>query len=151
MLVSDYKVDASHAAFAKAVNLDPRMGEALSPLIEFHATSILIDTIRIVPTTLADDRRMAHLTRPVSVGVASTAGTPGVEFSASSAVSRVDISRPDGTLVRSIVGGATPSRWDLRTDAGAPVAGGLYRARVVGRGVSGRSIVTQVYVGLVRR
>jgi hypothetical protein len=42
--------------------------------------------------------------------------------------------------------------WDLLTDAGAPVAGGLYRVHVQGRDPSGRPVAPQVlYFGVVRQ
>ena len=59
---------------------------------------------------------------------------------------------PDGTQVRSLPTGAGESvRWDLLTDAGTPVSGGLYRVRVRGIGPSGRTAPMQMlYLGVVQ-
>lgn len=151
VLITEAKVSDANVAFAKAVSLDPRMHEALLPLVEFHTHSTTVDAMRTRAATLPRDRGQAFMPARVSIGVASTGGTLNVEFSAAGVISRVDISRPDGTLVRSMPTSATPARWDLKSDAGAPVAGGLYRARIFTRDASGRSTVTPLYVGLVRR
>jgi Tfp pilus assembly protein PilF len=151
LLVSEGKLPESTKAFGKAVHLDPRMGEALSPLIEFHATPTSVESVRDLPSAFVHDRGSDLLARPVSAGASMRGGDAGVEFTGVAPVSRVDISRPDGTLIRSIAAGSTSVHWDLKADGGAPVAGGLYRATVVTRDVSGRSRVTQLYVGLVRR
>ena len=151
LLVAEGKTTESNKAFAKAVALDPRMAEALSPLIEFHATATSVGEASNLATALTRGRGHDLFTRPVIAGATSAGGTPSVEFTGTGVISRVDISRPDGTLVRSITAGAAPARWDLRTDAGTPVAGGLYRATAVGRDPSGRGTVAQLYVGLVTR
>jgi hypothetical protein len=64
----------------------------------------------------------------------------------------VQILRPDGTTVRALpTAGNVSVRWDLRTDAGQPVAGGLYRVQVQGRDATGRTIPPQPsFVGIVR-
>lgn len=43
-------------------------------------------------------------------------------------------------------------RWDLLTDAGAPIAGGLFRVRILGRDAAGRPLPPQLfYLGIVRQ
>ena len=151
VLVGEGRTAESGTVFAKAVALDPRLGEALSPLIEYHATSTGVTDVRNLATALTSTRRADLLTRPVVVGAAQAEGAAAIEFTGVGLISRVDIVRPDGTPVRAITSAATAARWDLRTDRGTPVAGGLYRALVVSRDGSGRSRTTQLYLGLVRR
>jgi hypothetical protein len=65
----------------------------------------------------------------------------------------VRILRPDGTAVRTLVTGGPrqPVLWDLRSDAGRPVGGGLYRAWAQGQGAGGRpSPAQQVLFGVAR-
>lgn len=151
LLVRGGKAQESDRAFRKAVDLDPRMAEALAPLIEFRATATTVDGVRNITTTFTREHSRDLVTRSVIAGANAIDGVSTVEFSGPSPISRVDVSRPDGTPVRSIVGGAPSARWDLKTDAGVPVAAGLYRAMIVTRDASGRGKVTQLYLGLVRR
>jgi hypothetical protein len=64
----------------------------------------------------------------------------------------VQILEPDGSLLRALpINGAGGLEWDLRTEAGRPIAGGLYRARVQGRDTSGHTIAPQLfYIGVVQ-
>ncbi len=146
VLVGEGRASESARAFDRAVLLDPRMEEGRSPLIAFKPTANGIVGLKSVGTSSS---RSAH--SGLANRSAFASATPaGVEFTSMGSISRVDIMRPDGTLVRSITPAATPVRWDLTADGGAPVAGGLYRARIIGRDVSGRSTATLLYVGLVR-
>jgi hypothetical protein len=65
----------------------------------------------------------------------------------------VQVLRPDGSLVRSLPAAERGSlRWDLLSQSGAPVGGGLYRAVILGRDAGGRSAGTQTLnLGLVRQ
>jgi hypothetical protein len=64
----------------------------------------------------------------------------------------LQILEPEGTLVRALpINGAGALEWDLHTEAGHPIPGGLYRARVQGRDASGQPIAPQLfYFGVVR-
>lgn len=147
VLVGAGRAAESGKAFDKAVHLDPRMEEGRSPLIEFKATANGIDGVKALGSSLS---RLANEGLATRTAFAS-ATAAGVQFTSMGSIRQVDIMRLDGTLVRSIGATTTPVRWDLRTEGGAPVAGGLYRARITGRDISGRSSTALLYVGLVRR
>ena len=76
----------------------------------------------------------------------------GLRFSAVPLRGAVEIVMPDGTPVRSLATGAGDTvRWDLLTNGGMPVSGGLYRVRVRGADAAGRAVPSQLlYVGVVR-
>ena len=59
----------------------------------------------------------------------------------------------DGSVVRALpTTDEWALHWDFRTDAGMPIASGLYRVRVQGRDPTGRPFAPQqFYFGVVRR
>jgi hypothetical protein len=85
--------------------------------------------------------------------VATASGGSGALFVNIPPRGFVHVLKPDGTLVRALPTGDELTRsWDLLTDAGSPIAGGLYRALVQGRDASGRPVAPQLfYFGVVRK
>jgi hypothetical protein len=134
------------------VHLDPSLAEALSPLIELHATEQVVSGVRALPSPLAALPVRARDPRAVQLSVASRGAAPQITFSNLPSQGLLQILAPDGTLVRPLpINAAGDLGWDLRTEAGQPVAGGLYRVRVQGRDASGRSVAPQLfYLGVVR-
>ena len=140
-------------AFEHAVQLDPTLAQALSPLLELNVATGRVVGVRSAPLPLATltmrerDSRATRLTVPVD------GAAPGVTFVNVPSRGIVQILKPDGTILRTLptsTGGTL--RWDLLLDTGAPIAGGLYRARVVGSGASGQSVAPQLfYFGVVRQ
>jgi Tfp pilus assembly protein PilF len=151
-LVEDGRSREASDAFRRAVHLDPSLADALSPLIELHATEQVISGIRALPSPLAALPVRARDPRAVQLSVPSRGAAPQVTFSNLPSPGLLQILAPDGTLMRALpINAAGDLGWDLRTDAGHPIAGGLYRVRVQGRDASGRSIVPQLfYLGVVR-
>ena len=150
LLIGEGRPAEAAKALGRAVKLDPRMADALSPLIEFRATGTTIGAVKNLVGSLPALRGGDRLTRAVLATATPAGSAPAVEFTGANVITRVDIMQPDGTLLRSISGATMPMRWDLKNEKGAPVAGGLYRALIVGREPSGRSRTTQMFVGLVR-
>ena len=66
--------------------------------------------------------------------------------------SLIQIQKSDGSTIRALTpvdGWAV--EWNLTTDAGVPVAAGLYRAQITGRDPTGRPFSPQLmYFGVVR-
>jgi len=141
------------AAFAKAVQLDPTLGQALAPLVVVRTEGDRLADARPLGVQLASlpvrDRGPGALRVDAGVGP----GGPAVMFANAPAGGVVRILRPDGTAVRTLVTGGPrqPVLWDLRSDAGRPVGGGLYRAWAQGQGAGGRpSPPQQVLFGVAR-
>jgi Tfp pilus assembly protein PilF len=139
-------------AFRRAVHLDPSLVEALAPLLEVRATEQGISGARVLASPPTPVPVRARGPRAVQVTVASGTAVPHVVFNNVPSRGLLQILEPDGTLVRALpIDGAGSLDWDLRSDAGRPIAGGLYRVRVQGRDASGQSILPQLfYLGVVR-
>ncbi len=119
-------------SLGEAVRLDPTLAQALTALLDVHGDST-IQTVRVLdtplPTVLVRDRgpRATRITSAVDGRSAVFLNVP--------AGALVQIFSPDGTLLRSLrMGSGLILPWDMRTTAGRPIAGGLYRARMQPRG-----------------
>jgi tetratricopeptide (TPR) repeat protein len=151
-LLEEGKEPEAAAAFRRALRLDPSLGEALSPLLEVRATAQGVSSVRVLAAPLpslpvrARDPRAALLTVPTG------GSAPHVTFTNVPSRGLLQILEPEGTLVRALpINGAGALEWDLHTEAGHPIPGGLYRARVQGRDASGQPIAPQLfYFGVVR-
>ncbi len=143
---------ASTDAFQRAVDLDPAMGEALSRLFEVRAQGTALSGVRQLPPPLESLAVRDRGPRAIQVS-ASTSGALGLRFFNVPPRSLVQIQKPDGTLIRALPPtDAWSLDWNLTTDGGAPVSGGLYRAQVTGRDPTGRPFAPQLlYFGVVRR
>ncbi|HVE77422.1 MAG TPA: tetratricopeptide repeat protein [Gemmatimonadaceae bacterium] len=153
LLAEEGRLGESSDAFQRAVHLDPLLGQALASLLEIRTTGDVVTGVRGLGSPLASlpvrERGPSAARLSVSTGTA----TPSVLFLNLPARGVVQIVKPDGTPVRALpTGEGGAMTWDLRTDAGVPIAGGLYRARVVGRDDSGRPLPPQLlHFGIVRR
>jgi Tfp pilus assembly protein PilF len=146
------RLDESSAAFRSAVQLDPSLAQALSELLEIRTTGKAVTGVRSLGSPLPSlplrERGPGALELTVAAG-----GGPRVLFLNVPPHDMVRILKPDGTVVRALPTGAgTDQSWDLMTEAGNPIGGGVYRARVQGRDASGRPLPPRVlYFGIVRQ
>ena len=153
VLADEGRLDESSAAFREAVHLDPSVAQALSPLLAVRTSDRSVTSVRVLDSPLPSLPVRERTLRSVKVAVDSTAGARVVSFLNVPAKGYVQILRPDGSIVKAMTAGDGSSvRWDLLTDAGVPVAGGLFRVRILGRDASGRPIPPQLfYLGIVRQ
>src|SRR5205823_1188380 len=153
LLAEGGRLDESSKAFQEAVDLDPSLAQALSPLIQVRTKGNLVTAVKSMGSPLASLPVRARGPGAVQLTIGPEASLPALFFLNVPAQGLVQISRPDGTLIRELprAGGST-LRWDLLTGAGTPVGGGLYRASVQGRDPSGRPRAPQLlYIGVVRQ
>ena len=138
-------------AFQRAVDLDPAVGEALSRLFELRTQGGTIASVRMLPPPLPTLPVRDRGPRAIQLSTADGAG--GIRFFNVPPRSLVQIQRPDGTLIRALAPvDAWSVDWGLTTDGGAPIAGGLYRARITGRDPTGRPFAPQLlYFAVVRQ
>jgi Tfp pilus assembly protein PilF len=151
-LAEDGKRREASDAFRSAVHLDPTLAEGLSPLLELRAAGQEVSAVRALASPVATLPVRARDPGAVQLTVARPAAGPHVAFSNVPSKGLLQILAPDGTLVRALpINGAGELGWDLRTETGQPISGGLYRVRVLGRDTAGRSIAPQLfYFGVVR-
>ena len=153
-LAAQGKRAASSAAFQQAVHLDPSLAEALSPLIEVHTSGTSDVRVIGLASPLATLPLRERGARAVQLTVADASGAaPALVFGNVPPRGAVQILTPDGSAVRTLpTGDGSALRWDLKTDGGSPIGGGLYRVRVVGRGVGGQATpAQQLWLGVVQR
>jgi Flp pilus assembly protein TadD len=153
LLAEQSRLREASSAFQAAVKLDPSLAEALSSLLEIRTRDSTVIGVRSLGSPLTSLPVRSRGPRAVRLTITGETETPGLVFINVPAGGLVQVLKPDGSLVRSLpAGNGSPVRWDLLTDNGAPVAGGLYRAMVLGRDASGRAAGSQaIYVGLVRQ
>jgi Tfp pilus assembly protein PilF len=133
-------------AFREAVHLDPQLAQALSTLVQIRATGRLVTEVRSLDSPLPSLPVRERRPNAVELVTASGSGSPAVTLLNVPLDGFVQILKPDGTVVRTLeTGGGGSLRWDLLTDAGYPIAGGLYRVRVQGRDASGRPLGAQLF------
>ena len=152
VLHADNRQKQAADAFQHAVRLDPALAQGLSPLVRIRASGSAITSVQVLGSPVGSPSLGARHTGAAYVVVDSGTSGAGLRFVAVPPRGTVDILMPDGTAVRSLPTGAADTvRWDLLTDAGMPVSGGLYRVRVRGADASGRAVSPQLlYVGVVR-
>ena len=151
VLAESRQLDRSADTFQHAVDLDPSIAEALSRLFEVRTAGTTVTGVRIMAAPLSTLPVRDRGPRAIQLA-ASDAGT-GVRFFNVPPRSLVQIQKPDGTLIRALgpVDGWSVE-WGLTSEAGVPVAGGLYRAMVTGRDPTGRPFSPQLlYFGVVRQ
>ncbi len=153
MLAEEGRLAESSAAFQRAVHLDPALAQALSPLLEITTRGKTIVAVRSTRSPLASLPARERGPRDVQMTVATEAGVSAVRFLNIPPRAIVQILKPDGSLVRALpASDGSRSSWNLRTDDGNPIAGGLYRARVLARAMGGGALVPQLfYFGILRR
>lgn len=141
------------AAFQEAVHLDPSLAEAMSPLLEIRTKADVVIGVNSLGSPIRSLPVRARGPRAVRLGTTSAAEAPGLVFTNVPPRGLVQIFEPDGSLVRAMSAGEQATfTWNLMTDAGAPISGGLYRAVIQGRDPSGRTLPPQAfYVGIVRQ
>lgn len=144
--------DAS-SAFQEAVHLDPSLAEALSPLYEIRTRGDVVIRASSLGSPITSLPVRARGPRAVRIEITGETESPGLVFVNVPPRGRVQLLEPDGTAVHALTAGERPSlTWNLLDEAGAPVAGGLYRAVVQGRDQFGRALPPQsLYFGIVRQ
>jgi Tfp pilus assembly protein PilF len=137
--------------FRKAVALDPSIAAALSALIAVRTRDSAVVAVTPMQTPLASLPVRERGPQAVRMTVGGT-GAPGVSFENLPPRGVVQILKPDGTPVRTLpTAGNLTVHWNLSTDSGQPVAGGLYRVQVQGRDATGRASPPKpLFIGIVR-
>jgi tetratricopeptide (TPR) repeat protein len=144
--------EASTEVFQRAVRLDPSLAEALAPLFEVRTRADTVETVRSVGSPLSALPVRSRGPGAPSVTVASSApGATSLQIvNVPSSVS-ARILEPDGTLVRVLPPGSSSARvWDMSSQRGVPVPGGLYQVELRGQSRTGELAVLQIWLGLVR-
>jgi Tfp pilus assembly protein PilF len=151
LLTEEGQGRASGDAFRHAIALDPSLAAGLSMLLDVRATSSGIAAVRAMEPPLPSLPIRDRGPRAVQLAVAAQPG-PGVSFTNVPPRAVVQVMKPDGTLLRSLpTDDGRALYWNLLTDTGQPIAGGLYRVQVQGRDLSGRPITPPpLYFGVVR-
>jgi Tfp pilus assembly protein PilF len=152
-LAAQGKLGPSSTAFQQAVHLDPSLAQALSPLLEVRTSGKTVVGASVLGSPLPSMPVRERSPQSVQVTVAGGPGAPALVFGNVPPRGVVQILTPDGTTVRTLpTGDGFVVRWDLRVDTGDPIGGGLYRVRVVGRGVGGQvTAPQQLWLGVVQR
>lgn len=122
--------DAS-TAFREAVRLDPGVAEGLGRLMELRTSGNQITGAIGLDAPISSLPVRGRHPRAMQMAIVSEAQRPYVRFINVPASAFIQIIKPNGTLVRALqTGGGGVVTWDLLTEVGAPVAGGLYRVRL---------------------
>jgi tetratricopeptide (TPR) repeat protein len=137
------RVAEARDEFREAVTRDPLLAEGLSRVLEMRMTGDAVSAVRGLDSPLPGLPVRAR--NPRAVRMAITTAPPALTFLNAPAGVVIQVLRPNGALIRALPTGAGGAvTWDLLTDAGAPIGGGLYRARVHGRDPSGGRLPEQV-------
>ena len=152
LLMEHRQTSAASDAFRRAVALDPRLAAALSPLVVMRTNGTAVTAVRAESSPLPSLPIRERGPQAMRMTVATDAAASGVSFGNLPPRGVVQILKPDGTAVRALsTAGNVTLRWDMRTEAGQPVTGGLYRVQVQGRDAAGRAIPPQpFFIGIVR-
>jgi tetratricopeptide (TPR) repeat protein len=138
--------------FQAAVRLNPSLAEALAPLVHVRTKGNVVTGVRILGSPLATLPVRYRGPNAVQLTVNTMGGEPGILFVNVPPRASVRILEPDGTLVRALA--APDGRtwiWDLLTETGNPIAGGLYDVQVGATDAAGQPVVPQRFsVGVVR-
>jgi tetratricopeptide (TPR) repeat protein len=153
LLAEERRLDEASDAFQHAVDLDPSLGQALSPLLEIRTKGKVVTGVGSLGSPLQSLLVRDRGPRAVQLSTTTETGGAGIRFFNVPPRAQVQILEPDGTLVRALPANNGLAReWDLLTETGTPIAGGLYRVRVQGRDASGRPFPPQLlYFGIVRQ
>jgi Tfp pilus assembly protein PilF len=153
LLSEDGRVREASDAFREAIHRDPLLAEALSRLLEIRTVGKVVSGVKGLDTPLPTLPVRSRHPRAVQMTIATDAARPGARFLNVPPGGFMQILEPNGTLVRALpaAAGGTAS-WDLLTDTGNPIAGGVYQARVHGRDASGRPLAPQLlHFSVLRR
>lgn len=145
------RLDGAAQAFGEAVRLNPALAEALAPLLQVRVAGGRVRGARALGSPLASLPLRDRGPRPVRPVVAPGDGVPVVIFTNVPAGASVRILEPDGWPVRDLPpGGGETRAWDLRTETGAPVAGGLFQVVVDGDTSGAPEPERRFFLGIVR-
>ena len=153
VLAEERRLTESSSAFQEAVHLDPQLAQALSPLLQITTTGNVVTGVSSLGSPLATLPVRTRGPRDVQLTIANGATGTSVRFLNVPARGFVRILKPDGSLIRMLsTGDGWALHWDLLSDTQNPIAGGLYRAQVLGRDAAGRPLPPQfLYFGVVRQ
>jgi tetratricopeptide (TPR) repeat protein len=125
------RVREASTQFREAVRLDPAVAEGLGRLMEVRTSENQITAAVGVDAPISSLPVRSRHPRAMQMAIVSEVQRPYVRFLNVPANASIQILRPNGKLVRALpTAGGGVVTWDLLTQAGAPVAGGLYRARL---------------------
>jgi predicted CXXCH cytochrome family protein len=153
LLTEDGRLREASEAFRQAVHRDPALAEALSRVLEIRTTGNVVSGVRGLDPPLRTLPVRARNPRAVQMTLTTEAPRPGVRFINAPPSAFIQILKPNGALVRALpTGDGRSVNWDILTETGNPIGGGLYRVRVHGSDASGRALAPQLlYFAVVRR
>ncbi len=152
LLIERGRLGEASEVLQEAVRLDPTLAEALSPLLQIRTVGNTVTGARFMGSPLITlpvrDRGPAAPRLTIGRGNAG----PGVLFVNVPPGVSVRIHKPGGAVVRTLPPGeGSTLMWDLLTEAGTPISGGLYQARLEGNAASGSPFTPQLFsFGVVR-
>ncbi len=152
LLAGSGRLDEASEAFEKSVRLNPALAEALASLLQVRVAGQMVRGVRRLGSPLPSLPVRDRGPGAVRVAVEDRAAGPAVRFVNAPPDGSVRILDPDGTRIRALPSheGAGPM-WDLRSETGEPIAGGLYEVVVREAGGTGRSPADQrFFLGIVR-
>jgi Tfp pilus assembly protein PilF len=152
LLVEQGRLEESSRALGEAVHLDPLLAQALTALFQLRTDGNAVTSVSLLGSPLRSVLVRERNPRAFQVNASSDASRPGFMLVNVPPSGVVQILRPDGTLMRAMrTGDGWMLPWDGRDDAGRPIGGGVYRARVQVRDAAGRSSASQqLYFAVVR-
>jgi len=139
-------------AFRTAVRLNPSLGEALAPLVEVSTAETRVTGVRMLGAPLETLPVRGRGPGAVQVTVRGRSDDRALLIVNTPRRALVRVQRPDGTVLRVLRAGDDPTlTWDLLTDRGTPIPGGLYYVEVQSPGGNGAPPPTQrIALGIVR-
>lgn len=139
-------------AFRTAVHLNPSLGEALAQLVEVRTLGGAVVGVRTLGSPLAALPVRGRAPGAIQLTLRGRSGDRALLVVNTPARALVRVQRPDGTVMRVLRAGDDPTLvWDLLTDRGTPMPGGLYYVEVQAPGGGGGPPPAQrTALGIVR-
>ena len=152
LLLETERLRDASAAFREAVRLDPVVAEGLGRLMELRTSGNHVTGAIGLDAPITQLPIRGRHPRAMQMAVVSEAQRPYVRFTNVPANAFVQILEPNGALVRALPSGAGGVvTWDLLTDVGVPVAGGLYRVRLYSANLADGALTQPpLHFGVVR-
>ncbi len=151
LLAETRRLDEASDAFQQAVRLDPALGEALSSLIEIRTVGRSVIGVRPLGSPLPTLPVRGRRPNAIQVIVGARTAERGILFANVPAGASLRVLEPGGTVLRVMRADGSTVPWDLLTEAGKPVASGLYHVQVLEPGTSGSPVALEpLSFGIVR-
>jgi Tfp pilus assembly protein PilF len=152
LLLETERLREATAAFREAVRFDPVVAEGLGRLMELRTSGNRITGAVGLDAPIGDLPVRGRHPRAMQMAIVSEVQRPYVRFINVPASAFIQVLRPNGALMRGLpTGGGGVVTWDLLTEGGVPIAGGLYRVRLYAPGRSDGALTQPpLHFGVVR-